>query len=122
VSKKEINYLNYVEKMNSSPVFMNIAKSLGYDKIGLQILNSEETVIREFTSHHKDGKILKVEEGLKNPELTVRIGEDVMKDLVSEEEQAWIEKHPIEAAIKYASKVEMPLLIKLKLLKILSGF
>lgn len=108
--------------MNRSPVFMNIAKILGYEKIGLQILNGEETVVKEFTSHNKDGKILRVEEGLDSPELTVRIGKDVMKQLASEKEQAWIEKHPIEAAIKYANKVEMPLLVKLKLLKMLSGF
>ncbi len=121
MSRKGIDYLAYVEKMNSSPVFMNLAKSLNYEKVGLQILNSEEAVIKEFTSYHKNGEISKVKEGLESPEFTVRVSEDVIKQLVSEKEQAWIEKHPIEAAIKYANKVEMPFIVKLKLLRILSG-
>lgn len=122
MSNKEIDYLDYMEKMNSSPVFMNIAKSLGYNRIGLQILSSEESVVKEFTSYHKDGKVLKIEEGLENPEVVVRVGREVIKQLVSEKEQAWIQKHPIEAALKYANKVEMPFIIKLRLLRILSGF
>lgn len=119
MSKKGIDYLDYVEKMNSSPVFMNIAKGLDYEKIGLQILNDEE-VVKEFTSYHKNGKISKVKEGLESPEFTVRVSEDVIKQLVSEKEQTWIQKHPIEAALKYVWKVEMPLLVKLKLLKLLT--
>jgi len=120
MSKKEINYVGYVEKVNSSLIFANIAKSLGYDKIGLQILN-DEGVVKEFTTYHKDGKILKVEEGLENPELTIKVKEEIMKQLASQKEQEWVEKHPIEAAIKYSNKVEMPLMVKLKLLRILTG-
>jgi len=120
LQKKETDYLSYVEKMNNSPLFTSMAKSLDYKKIGLQILNNEESIVKEFTSNHKDGKIT-VKEGLENPEFVIRVGEDIMKQLVSEKEQAWIQKHPIEAAIKYSNKVEMPFLVKLKLLRILSG-
>lgn len=117
--KKEINYIAYVEKLNSSPIFISIAKNFDYRRIGLQILNNKE-VVKEFTSHNKDGKITKVEEGLKDPGFTVKIEEKTIKHMSSQKEQAWIEKHPIEAVIKYAGKVKMPFVVKLKLLKMLS--
>lgn len=110
--------MEYVEKLNSSHVFTTIVKNLDYETVGLQIVNNED-VIGEFTSCNKDGKIIKVEEGLKDPELVVKIDEDTVKDLLSKKEQAWIEKHPIEATMKYAFKIDMPLLAKLKLLKVL---
>jgi len=118
--KKELkDYKMYIEKMNALPIFANMAKHLDYKRIGLQILNNEE-VVKEFTSHNKNGKIIKVEDGLKNPELTIKIEEKTVKQMTSQKEQAWIEKHPLEAAMKYSGKVEMPFLVKLKLLKLLS--
>ena len=120
MSKEKTDYSIYVEKMNNSQIFINMAKSLGYEKVGLQILNDSEEVVKEFTSHQKDGKI-SVKEGLENPEFTIRVNEDVIKQMSSKKEQAWMQKNPIEAAIKYSNKVDMPFLVKLKLLRILSG-
>jgi len=117
LSREEIDYLGYVKMLNISPIFTNIIKNLDYEKIGLQILKDQK-VLEEFTSHNQKGKIIKVEKGLKDPEFTIKIEEKTIKQMTSPKEQAWIEKHPIEAAIKYSKKVEMPLLIKLKLLKI----
>lgn len=110
--------MEYVEKLNSSPIFTSIVKNLDYETVGLQIVNNED-VVEEFTSRNKNGRIVKVEEGLKDPELVVRIGEDTVKSLFSKKEQAWIEKHPIEATVKYAFKIDMPFLVKLRLLKVL---
>ena len=117
--KRETNYQEYVEKMNTSPIFTSLAKHFDYKRVGLQILNEEE-VVQEFTSHNKDGKITKVEAGLKDPELTIKVEEKTIKQLTSKKEQTWIGKHPIEAAMKYAGKVDMPFIVKLKLLKLLS--
>ena len=117
--KKEINYKDYVEQLNASPIFTSLAKNFGYEKIGLQILD-EEDIIKEFTSYNRNGKIAKVEEGLNDPDFTAKIQEETVKQILSPKEQAWIEKHPIEAAIKYSRKVELPFLVKLKLLKLLT--
>lgn len=117
--KKE-DYIDYVEKLNASPTFTSIAKNLDYNRICLQITNDEE-VIKEYTSHNKNGKITRVEEGINDPELTIRIEEKTIKQLTSSKEQAWIQKHPVEAAMKYAWKIDMPLIVKLRLLKLLSN-
>lgn len=120
MQKREISYKKYTERMNASPIFTTIAKHLDYNKVGLQILNKEE-VTKEFTSHNKNGKIIKIEEGLKDPEITIKMEEKTVKQLASKKEQAWIEKHPTEAMIKYAEKVKLPFVVKLKLLKLLKN-
>ena len=117
--KKEINYEEYVETLNESPIFVSIVKNFDYERIGLQILNNEE-VVKEFTSYNQDGKIMKFEEGLNDPDFTARVEEETIKQLTSPKEQAWIEKHPMEAAIKYAGKIKLPFMVKLKLLKLLN--
>ncbi|MDP2909071.1 MAG: hypothetical protein Q8N77_04675 [Nanoarchaeota archaeon] len=114
------DYRIYVEKLNSSPIFTRIAKDLDYQKIGLQIMDEEE-IVKEYTSHSKNGKIVKLEEGINDPELTIKIDEETIKKITSSKEQAWIQKHPVEAAIKYAWKIDMPLIVKLRLLKLLSN-
>lgn len=116
--KNEVDYARYVKMLNSSPIFTSMAKSLEYEKIGLQILRNQE-VIEEFTSHNKNGNIAKVEKGLKDPEFTIKIEEDVIEELMSEEEQDWIKEHPIEAMMKYSNKIKLPFTVKLKLLSLL---
>lgn len=118
--KRETEYKGYVEKMNASPIFTTIAKHFDYERVGLQILNKEE-VTKEFTSHNKNGKIIKVEKGLKDPEITIKTEEKTVKQLASKKEQAWIENHPAEAMLKYAGKIKLPLIVKLKLLKLLKN-
>ncbi len=114
-----MNYKEYVEKLNSSPIFTTIAKNFNYKRIGLQITKNEE-VLKEFTSYNKNGKIYEVKEGLFDPDFTAKVEEKVLKEIISKEK--WISENPIEAAIKYANKVEIPFMVKLKLLRILSGF
>ena len=109
--------MEYVEKLNSSPIFETIVKNFDYEKIGLQILNNKK-IIKEFTSHNQNGKITKVEEKLNDPDFTAKIEEKVIQKMIKE--QTWIEQNPIEAAIKYARKVEIPFIVKLKLLKLLT--
>lgn len=104
--------------MNASPIFASMAKHFDYERVGLQVLNNEK-VVQEFTSHHKAGKITKVENGLNEPEVMIKIEEKTVKQLESPKEQAWMEKHPVEAMIKYAGKVQMPFTVKLKLLSLL---
>lgn len=120
LQKKETDYKEHIEKMNASPIFTTIAKHLDYNKVGLQILNNEE-VTKEFTSHNKNGKIIKIEEGLKDPEIKIKMEEKTAKQLASKKEQAWIEKHPAEAMLKYSDKIKMPFVVKLKLLKLLKN-
>ncbi|MCG2718675.1 MAG: hypothetical protein L6408_07575 [Nanoarchaeota archaeon] len=119
---EEIDYMQYVEKLNSSPIFTNIAKHFDYERIGLQILRDEE-VIKEFTSYNQNGKMGKVEEKLDNPELTLKIQEKTLQKMTTPQEQAWIEKNPIDAALKYKDEIEgIPFTVKLKLAKLLMGF
>lgn len=115
--KNEEDHAKYVKMLNSSPIFTSIAKNLEYEKVGLQILRNQE-VVEEFTSHNKNGKIAKVEKGLKDPEFTIKIEEDVIEQLMSQEEQDWIKKHPIEAMMKYSKKIKLPFAVKLKLLSL----
>lgn len=116
--KKEIDYTDYVGKLNSSPIFISIAKNFDYERIGLQILDKEK-VIQEFTSYNNNGKITKIEEGLNQPDLTAKIEKKTIEEMISN--QTWIQKHPLQAAIKYAGKVKLPFVVKLKLLKLLKN-
>ena len=117
MSREEINYFEYIEKLNSLPIFTKIAKEFNYQRIGLQILKNN-SVIREFTSYNKNGRIIKLEEGLKNVDMTAKIEEKTLKQMISN--QAWIEENPLEAAIKYSSKIKVPFVVKLKFLKLLT--
>ena len=119
--KKELNYEEYVEKLNRSPLFESIAKNFDCKRIGLQILRDEE-IVKEITSHNEKGQITRIEEGLNEPEFTARIDEKTLLEMISPKEQSWIEKNPLQAALKYSGKVELPFIVKLKLLKALKGY
>lgn len=105
---------NYLEDINKEPLFTNLAKVLNYERVGLQILDGDYIVL-EQTWYSKDGKIIKVEQGLNSPEFVTKVQESTLKTMIEESE--WIKSNPIEAAMKYANKVDMPFMVRLKLLK-----
>lgn len=116
---QEIDYKEIMEKLNSSPIFTSIAKNLEYKRIGLQILKDGK-VIKEFTSYNKNGKLVKLQEGLNDPDLKASMEEDIMLDLVRK--QKWIEDNPEKAMIEYKDKIKLNLSLfeKLKLFRVLS--
>jgi len=109
--------MKYVEDLNSSPIFKSIAENLDYERIGLQVLD-KETLLQEFTSYNKNGKIVKVEEGLNEPDFTAKIDKRTLKEMVSN--QKWIEENPLDAAMKYMGEIKVPFTIKIKLMKLIS--
>lgn len=111
-------YLDYIKQLNELPMFTDIAKKLDYKRVGIQILKEEE-VLREFTSHNKNGKITKIEEGLNNPDFVVGIEENTIKEITSKKEVEWIKKKPTEAMLKYLGKIKIPFAVKLRLLSLL---
>ena len=119
MSGQKIDHKILVEKLNSSLIFTSIAKSLEYKRIGLQILKDGK-VIKEFTSYNRNGKIVKLEEGLNDPDLQASMEEEVIVDIIKKQE--WIQKNPEKAMIEYKDKIElnMGLFEKLKLFRMLS--
>lgn len=106
-------YPLYIEKLNNNSLFNEVLKSLGYERVGIQITKNK-SIFLEYTSFNKGGKVIKIKKGLVDPSLIIGLEADILKKLISEEELEWIEKNPIEAAFKYEDKVKIPNSIKLK--------
>ena len=108
-------YIKYAEELNNTPLFTTIAQSLGYERLGLQVLDGEE-VFREYTSYATNGKIIRIEYGLKSPEVVAKVQREFLEKVTKKKEMEWIKKHPAQAAIKYQNEVDLPFFVKLRIM------
>jgi hypothetical protein len=102
------------EMLNTIPIFKKIAKALGYERVGLQILRNSKP-IAQYTSFNENGRIIKIEKDLINPTFVTKIEESILEKMMQKEELKWMQKHPLGAAIKYKNEIEIPFVIKLKI-------
>ncbi len=105
---------NIIKGINDSPIFQRIAAASDYERIGL-LLHREGNVEGEFTNCIHNGKLVSVEEGLKDVEFTIKIDLNMWDQISTPEESEWMKDHPLEAVRKYWKHIEMPFMVKMKL-------
>ncbi len=110
---------DWLRNLNSSPLFKRIATSLGYERIGIQVI--KEGDVDEYTAFAENGKIKEIRKGLHNPDFVAKINMDKFSGF-DEKDGEWAVSNPLQAAAKYMDMVELPLSVKLRIgLQLLKG-
>ena len=102
----------------SIPVFSRLVTGSGYKSVGIRIVDNDK-VVQELTSSYVEKRI-KLKHGISNPDFVVSIDYNFLKTL-DKKRLDWIKANPFDAYLKYHDKVDVPLLVKLKILRMLQG-
>jgi len=97
----------------SIPIFSRLVSGLGYNSVGIRVVDNNK-VVQEFTSLYVKDKI-KLTDCIKNPDFVVSVDYKFLKSL-SKKKLGWIKANPVKAYLKYHDKLDVPFFVKLKVL------
>ncbi len=110
------NYSKIVNEFLRIPVFSRIVANSGYKSVGIKILDGGK-LIQETTSFY-DKKKINMKVGIQNPDFIVTVDNKFLKSL-NKTKIGWIKRNPVKAYLRYYKNIEVPLLVKLKILNVL---
>ncbi|MBU0470299.1 MAG: hypothetical protein KKA62_03575 [Nanoarchaeota archaeon] len=109
------------EELNGHPYYYGIVKFLGFKEIGIIVLDEEDLEIGRYASHNgNDGKIYEIEPYFVNPDLSVRVKETVLLDIIENRED--VKAHPVRSFFRYQNHFSMRPSQKIELVKRVLGF
>lgn len=88
--------------LNGIELYSRIVRRCHYQRIGIQVQNGGENTFAYTSFNDSSGKIMKVENGLQQPQIIGSVEENVLTEILDKGEE--IRNHPLNAAIHYAGK------------------
>ncbi len=95
-----------IKILNEIEYYLRIVQRCGYQRVGIQVLVEGVETFAYTSFNAPDGKIIKVEKGLHEPDLTARVEEAVLYEILENSEK--ILENPIRAAFQYGLKFKLP--------------
>ena len=92
--------------LNDTSLYTSAVKRCGYHHIAIQVKEQGEPSFSYTSINDETGKIVDIQKGTINPDITVEVEADVLSEILDKEE--YIRAHPIASALKYQSKFKMP--------------
>ncbi len=112
------NYSRIVNEFLKVQAFCSVIANSDYKSVGIKILDGKK-VVEEVTSCY-DKKRISIKKGIINPDFIVTVDNKFLKSLNKNKIER-IKANPIKAYLRYHKKIEVPLLVRLKILNILAN-
>jgi hypothetical protein len=100
----------------NTPFFSRVISSSGYKSVGIRIVGRDK-VVNELTSSYVNKK-LSIKDGIRNPDFIVTVDHKFLKSL-DKKKLGWIRENPVKAYFRYHDKVDVPFMVKLKIMSML---
>lgn len=104
-----------IDALNSVNLYTSLVKKCGYARIGVQVLSRGMEKFAYTSFNGPDGKITHVEKGLRQPDLTAKVEETVLAEILEKSET--LMENPVLAALQYGLKFKLPWRAYYKLIK-----
>lgn len=104
-----------INALNSINLYTSLVRKCGYTRIGVQVLSRGVEKFAYTSFNGPDGKITHVEKGLRQPDLTAKVEETVLAEILEKSET--LMENPVLAALQYGLKFKLPWRAYYKIIK-----
>ncbi len=92
-------------ELNATPLYVGAVRHCRFKEIGM-VVNTEKGIIAHYASHNNpEGKIEKIVDALHQPDITVRVKERVLLEILRHVD--YIKAHPLSSFARYSRHFHM---------------